>query len=337
MAQASPAQVTCKRINQVAIVVKDLELVAENYWKILGIGPWTIFNWEAPLVYDRKYHGKAVCARERIALAQVGGVQLELLQPLEGPSIYADWLEEHGEGLHHLNFLVDDVDEVAGLLEAEGFSSLQSGRYGPADRQGSFSYFDIKPLRAIWEPVHVGDKAGAVPIIFPSPKGASPAKVTCKRINQIAIVVKDLELVAENYWKILGIGPWTIFNWEAPLVYDRKYHGKAVCARERIALAQVGGVQLELLQPLEGPSIYADWLEEHGEGLHHLNFLVDDVDEVAGLLEAEGFSSLQSGRYGPADRQGSFSYFDIKPLRAIWEPVHVGDKAGAVPIIIPNG
>ena len=168
MKTASPARVKCQAINQVAIVVKDLEEVAQNYWNILGIGPWKIFDWEAPLVYDRTYHGKPVCTRERIALTQVGNVQLELLQPVEGPSIYADWLDQHGEGLHHINFLVDDVDEVAGTLQAQGFPSLQSGRYGPRDnRQGSFHYLDIQPLRTIWEPVHSGEKAGVEPILFP--------------------------------------------------------------------------------------------------------------------------------------------------------------------------
>ena len=336
MAQTSPAKVSCPGINQIAIVVNDLEAVAESYWNILGIGPWTIFNWEAPLVYDRKYHGQPVLAKERIALAQAGKVQLELLQPLEGPSIYADWLAERGEGLHHLNFLVDDVDEVAATLEAQGFPSLQSGRYGPAGRQGAFNYIDIKPLRTIWEPVHPGEKAGVQPVLFPDVKGGSPAKVKCAEINQVAIVVKDLEAVAESYWNILGIGPWAIFNWEAPLVYDRKYHGRQALARERIALTQVGNVQLELLQPVEGPSIYADWLAERGEGLHHINFLVDDVDAVARTLEAQGFPSLQCGRYGPPDRQGAFNYFDIEPLRTIWEPVHPGEKAGVQPVMFPQ-
>jgi hypothetical protein len=41
MTQKSPAKVKCERINQIAIVVKDLEVVAENFWKILGIGPWS--------------------------------------------------------------------------------------------------------------------------------------------------------------------------------------------------------------------------------------------------------------------------------------------------------
>jgi methylmalonyl-CoA/ethylmalonyl-CoA epimerase len=167
MAQESPAKVKSKGINQIAIVVENLELVAENYWNILGIGPWAIFKWEAPLVYNRKYRGEAAWAREKIALAQVGDVQLELVQPVDGPSIYRDWLDEHGEGLHHLNFLVDDVDETSEILAKEGFSSLQSGKFGPEKQKGAYNYFDIKPLRTIWEPVHIGDEIGAEPIMYP--------------------------------------------------------------------------------------------------------------------------------------------------------------------------
>ena len=167
MAQESPAKVKCKGINQIAVVVKDLEMVVKNYWNILGIGPWAIFEWEDPLVYDRKYHGQTVWAREKIALAQAGGVQLELVQPVEGPSIYRDWLEERGEGLHHMNFLVDDVDEASNILTLQGFPSIQSGRFGPTEQKGAYNYVDIKPLRAIWEPVHIGEEIGAQPIMFP--------------------------------------------------------------------------------------------------------------------------------------------------------------------------
>ena len=167
MTQETPAKVKCKGINQIALVVENLETVAENYWNILGIGPWAIFKWQAPLVYDRKYHGKTVWAKEKIALAQVGDVQLELVQPVEGPSIYRDWLEQHGEGLHHMNFLVDDVDAAAEVLVGEGFPSLQSGKFGPQEQKGAYNYFDIPPLRTIWEPVHIGEEIGAEPIMFP--------------------------------------------------------------------------------------------------------------------------------------------------------------------------
>ena len=167
MSQASPAKVKVKGINQIAIVVKDVQKVAENYWNILGIGPWDIYVWEAPLVYERRYHGKPTSAREKIAVAQVGGIELELCQPVAGNSIYQDFLTEHGEGLHHLNFLVDDVDETAEILAKEGFPSLQSGRWEPREEKCAYNYIDIKPLRAIWEPVHLGESIGAKPIRYP--------------------------------------------------------------------------------------------------------------------------------------------------------------------------
>ena len=335
MSQESIAKIKCKGINQVAIVVWDLEQVVRNYWNILGIGPWAIYNWEAPLVYDRKYHGKTVWAREKIALAQVGHVQLELVQPVEGPSIYRDWLEEVGEGLHHMNFLVDDVDAAVEMLTTDGFPSIQSGRFEPRDQAGAYNYIDIKPLKTIWEPVHLGETIASEPTMFPATSAESPAKIKCKGINQVAIVVWDLEQVVRNYWNILGIGPWAIYNWEAPLVYDRKYHGQTVWAREKIALAQVGDVQLELVQPVEGPSIYRDWLEEVGEGLHHMNFLVDDVDAAVEMLTTDGFPSIQSGRFEPRDQEGAYNYIDIKPLKTIWEPVHLGETIAAEPTMFP--
>jgi len=54
MTQKSFAKVKVDGISQVAIAVNNLEEVAENFWKILGIGPWMIFNWEAPLVRTRQ-------------------------------------------------------------------------------------------------------------------------------------------------------------------------------------------------------------------------------------------------------------------------------------------
>lgn len=165
-AQASPAKVRVKGINQICIDVWNAQKVAENYWNILGIGPWEIYEWEAPLVYDRTYYGKPTWGREKMALAQVGAVQLELMEPVDGDSVHRDFLMQHGEGLHHLNFLVDDVDETAEILTEEGFVSLQSGRWEPREEKGAWNYFDIKPLRAIWEPVH-GRKIGAKPFRYP--------------------------------------------------------------------------------------------------------------------------------------------------------------------------
>jgi catechol 2,3-dioxygenase-like lactoylglutathione lyase family enzyme len=158
IAQSSPAKVKVQEIHQVALVVKDIQTTVKNYWNILGIGPWEIYLWEAPIVYNRTYYGKPAWAREKIALVQVGALQMELVQPVEGDSIYQDFLTEHGEGLHHINFLVDDLDGTAEILAKEGFPTIQSGRRGSPENPSGYNYIDIKPLHAIWEPVHKGDE-----------------------------------------------------------------------------------------------------------------------------------------------------------------------------------
>jgi 4-hydroxyphenylpyruvate dioxygenase-like putative hemolysin len=334
MGKTSPAKVQVKSIDQVCLVVEDVQKTIENYWLILGIGPWDVYHWETPLLYDYKYYGKPSWARAKVALTQVGSVQLEIVEHVDGESIYKDFLDEYGEGLHHVKFVVKDTDMIIDTLEKDGFLCIQSGRYGDT---GHYNYVDTdEPLRAIWEFVREAGVMSAEPMRYPAIEQESPAKIKVKSIDQVAIVVNDIELVTQNYWNILGIGPWDIYNWESPLVYDFKYYGKNSWARSRIAVTMVGNVMLELCQPVDGDTIYRDYLNEHGEGLHHLNFLVDDVDEVSKILTAEGFTSMQSGRHGPRECRNAFNYFDTKPLRTIWEPVHIGEVIGGKPIKYPS-
>ncbi|MFH1640228.1 MAG: VOC family protein [Chloroflexota bacterium] len=331
MVPVSPAKVQVKEIGQVALVVKDVQLVSENYWTILGIGPWNIHPWEPPLIHDRRYKGRPAWARERLATTRVAGVGFELCQYIDGDSIYQDFLMEHGEGLQHLNFQVDDQDAVAEILAKQGFPSIRSGRRGPDGRTGNYIY--IEPLHAIWELVQRRERPAEAPVHPPETTPVSPAKVKVKEFGQVGIVVKDAETVAKAYWNILGIGPWNIYSWEEPLVYDHKYHGKPTWIRAKVAQAQVGALQLELYQPVEGDSIYGDFLKERGEGLHHISFFVDNVDETAEELVKEGFTSLESGHYGD---NGAYYCIDIKPLRTLWQIVQCPTSMGVEPIRYPK-
>jgi len=335
MAQTSPAKVKAKDITQVGLVVKDMRQTAENYWNILGIGPWDIYELHAPVLSDVAYHGKPSQFSMKLGVAMVGKVQLGLYEPVSGDSIYSDFLAEYGEGPLHLQFTADNVEETTQIMSQEGFPPLMSGRIG----DGAFAYYDtVDALKTIW---------GA----FRSPKGispdyrypeneaqVSPAKIKVKRISQVAIVVKDIPMVVKNYWNILGIGPWLIFPWESPHISNRRYHEKPASAREKIAITEMGNVQFEPVQPVAGDSIYWDFIKERGEGLHHLQFIVDEVDEVSDVNEAveilakEGFPCLQRANIGDT---GVFAYIDIKPLHVIWEPIHRANDRGVEPIHYP--
>jgi methylmalonyl-CoA/ethylmalonyl-CoA epimerase len=113
-----------------------------------------------------------------------------------------------------------------------------------------------------------------------------------------------------------------------PQVYDRTNHGKKTWSREKIALHRVGGVELELVQPLNGDSIYRAFIAERGEGIHHLQFKNDKVDDVTAVLRIRGFPAC---RAGGSVIGGAYYDTDTKPLRAIWEPIREAtDKAVGV-------
>lgn len=164
MAQTSPAKVKVTGINQIAFVVKDLEESIEAYWNILGIGPWDIYVFETPMVHYYEYHGKPAYARSKVALTSVGSAQLELIEHLDGDTIFRDFLAEHEEGLHHLSFLVEDVDKTVKTLVKDGFDCLQMARFGD---NGTHAYMDMKPLHAIWEVVHEANNMGVQPTRYP--------------------------------------------------------------------------------------------------------------------------------------------------------------------------
>ena len=64
----------------------------------------------------------------KLTLAQVGDVMYELIEPVQGPCSYEEFLNEHGEGLHYLGYFVDDIDAETKRMKAKGFPLLQSGR-----------------------------------------------------------------------------------------------------------------------------------------------------------------------------------------------------------------
>jgi len=326
MTKMSPAKVKVTQIQQVNIICKDLQKTMEAYWNILGIGPWTVMEFGQPKCPDMTYYGKPTWGRCRQAVAQLGPIELELLEPLEGVSIYHDCLAEHGEGFHHMKFLVEDldIDRTEREMLRLGLLNIQGGHFGP-ELKYKFAYFDtITPLKTTWVTSNRTGGAHMGATLFPeNPKAVSPAKVKVTAIKQVGIAVKDVVRTAENYWNILGIGPWEIRDWGPHFLFDRTYHGKPAWGRERSAHAYLGDLELELVQPVEGASIYFDWLAKHGEGVNHLKFLCDDVDEVSRILNEQGFPSIQGAHFGdPREKAGGFNYIDIPPLHCIWEPVH---------------
>ncbi len=131
--------------------------------------------------------------------------------------------------------------------------------------------------------------------------------VEIPEISQVAFVVEDIEDGMDRFGAILGVTSWDLYRFEPPTLTDTTYRGEDHEYSMILALATVGDTMLELIEPLEGESIYTEHLEEHGEGLHHVAcFAFEDTEAVVEAFEDAGMPVLQSGVYGEVP----YWYFD---------------------------
>ena len=138
-----------------------------------------------------------------------------------------------------------------------------------------------------------------------------------RKIVQTCAVVRDLQKSMERYWEVLGIGPWDVHTFNQDTLTEYTVQGKPVNEPFEFVLAvtMVGDVQFELVQPVKGPNIYEAFLNEKGEGYHHVKEIVDD-DKMEETLEAyreKGIEVIQSGRYDG----DVFYYLDTEPTLGI--------------------
>ena len=131
-----------------------------------------------------------------------------------------------------------------------------------------------------------------------------------KGAAQIAFVVEDLEKTVENYYNTFGIGPWHFYTYEKPLVKKMSVMGRPADYRMRIALSYFGPTRIELIQHLDGDTVYREFIKKHGYGIQHLGFLVDDMEAAIAEAEEAGLKMVMDGSGFGRDGDGHYAYFE---------------------------
>ena len=131
--------------------------------------------------------------------------------------------------------------------------------------------------------------------------------------DQVGIVVKNVNAVVEQYQTLLGIGGFEIVDWPVPGIDPLStYHGQPAKWKMRTAFATLGSLQIELVEPLEGRSIFQDFIETRGPGFHHFRFTVQDIDDKLAALEKANIPLISSGRGMRSNSR--WYYFDTTSL-----------------------
>ncbi|MBB5917343.1 hypothetical protein BJY24_006255 [Nocardia transvalensis] len=128
----------------------------------------------------------------------------------------------------------------------------------------------------------------------------------CGPITQIAWVSTDID-ATERLLSGFGAGAWTRLPDTAFGPGMCRYRGEPADFTAHISLSYLADMQLELIQPVTGTSIYTEFLDRSGPGLHHVCFEPPDFDIAIEEAAATGLPVIQDGNIGGTMR---FAYID---------------------------
>jgi methylmalonyl-CoA/ethylmalonyl-CoA epimerase len=123
---------------------------------------------------------------------------------------------------------------------------------------------------------------------------------------QIGIVVRDLDATLRRYVDDFGIGPWQVQEFDPESAKDMREYGQSVersgrGAVTRFATTMIGGVMWELIEPLDEDSLWARFLAEKGEGVHHIAVATPNFDGAVAEQAERGNELVLSGTFSGID------------------------------------
>jgi hypothetical protein len=132
-------------------------------------------------------------------------------------------------------------------------------------------------------------------------------------VVEICIVSSSCERTIAGL-ETLGIGPFQKFEFNSRTVSHRQYRGQPSDFELVVAFATHGNMVWEIMQPVAGPSIMRDFLDTHGEGIHHVAFDCHHVPHQQRKEEFErrGYQLVQSGIWHGKKGTCEFMFFDTE-------------------------
>jgi methylmalonyl-CoA/ethylmalonyl-CoA epimerase len=119
-----------------------------------------------------------------------------------------------------------------------------------------------------------------------------------KGFIQICIVVEDIEKAAGEWASVLNIPVPQINCSHIEGGSDYNYRGEETSCDLKVASFSMGNFVIELHQPIGGKSTFSEFLEKHGNGVHHIGFEVGDKrDLIISELEDLGYAMRTVGYY----------------------------------------
>ena len=131
-------------------------------------------------------------------------------------------------------------------------------------------------------------------------------------IAQLGIVTADIDRAVRVWEEKYGVGPWLVGDADLARTSATTLNGRPASFSARIAIAWIGPMMVELIEPATGESVWADSLHRHAgaDHIHHVLCLTDDIGETIDDFDRKGVPASQTGHHEISGVD--WAYFDTE-------------------------
>ncbi len=316
-----------KFFDRITVVTSRIETVIRNLSEIYGLTNWKNASrtHESLLEMQTVRNGKLspLDFSEKSFVATIGDVELCLVQPEFGNTACMNYLQKYFEGICCVreNIPADRWEDELSRYETFGIRTIQKEQ----DETGRTAWLDTLDTLGGMLALHVDSEK----------RGRLRKNVNKRRLSQINIVTNDVNRTVSELTTLLRIGPWSIGTLNNQTVSDPGILVDGIMTAPefhfQLGITFYSNIEFEVIQPINGPTVYRDFLKRHGCGFHHIKEVIPPSrwKETLERYQKMGVRLSMKGRVGPT----RFAYLDSEKLFDF--VVELGDGIPADPL--PDG
>lgn len=337
MAQAKPL---FTKVEQISMVVRDARESARFLCDTYGIGPWICVqfgdagdgndNWIPieDVVLDGKYVG--TYSIDCCVCDLPSGIQLEIISPKAGDSVFSRFLAEKGPGIQHISINNGDYEETLDRMAQAGY---RPGQTATVDKVETCTFVDHKDVIGCYLEIHRRPENFTLPqvrpefIPGPGPEDRPAVTPLFDDFDQIGIVVPDVERAVRVLNDEYGISPWILLDFgdcgrgEFVTTENVVLDGKEVGSfATRAAICDALNIQLEIMEPVSKKGVHYECLKKYGPMTQHLSMKQSlPYEEIKRRMDEAGFTG---GQVATVDTTETCLYADHMDLLGMYLEVH---------------
>lgn len=337
MAQEKPL---FTKVEQISMVVRDARASARFLCDTYGIGPWICVqfgdagdgndNW-IPIenvVLDGENIG--TYSIDCCVCDLPSGIQIEIISPKAGDSVFARFLADKGPGIQHISINNGDYQETLDRMARAGY---RPGQTATVDRDETCTFVDHKDVIGCYLEIHERPENFTLPqvkpefIPGPGPEDKPAVQPLFDDFDQIGIVVENVEHAVRVLNDEYGIGPWVLLDFgdcgrgeyvtTEHVVLDGKEIGSFAT---RAAICDALNIQLEIMEPVSPKGVHYECLKKYGPMTQHLSMKQSlPYEEIKRRMDEAGFTG---GQVATVDTTETCLYADHMDLLGMYLEVH---------------